>query len=99
MSDKITLEFLARQQTQILAETAKVRDDMAAFRDDMTILTAISMRVEASVTSLTTEVRAMHSRHARLERRVDTLEDTMRDVQSEVRHQGELLAKLADRGL
>jgi septal ring factor EnvC (AmiA/AmiB activator) len=95
MSDTITLDFLSRQQTQILVEITKVRDDMAAFRDDMTILTAISMRVEASVTSLTTEVRAMHSRHARLERRVDTLEDTIRDVQSEVRHQGELLAQLA----
>jgi multidrug efflux pump subunit AcrA (membrane-fusion protein) len=94
MSDTITLDFLSRQQTQILAEIANVRDDMAAFRDDMTILTAISMRVEASVTSLTTD-RAMHSRHARLERRVDTLEDTIRDVQSEVRHHGELLAQLA----
>jgi septal ring factor EnvC (AmiA/AmiB activator) len=87
MSDTITLDFIGRQ-------LAKLLDEMAEFRDQLTILTAISMRVEASVTSLTTEVRAMHSRHARLERRVDTLEDTIRDVQSEVRHQGEMLAKL-----
>jgi septal ring factor EnvC (AmiA/AmiB activator) len=87
MSDTITLDFLGRQ-------LAKLLDEMADLRDGVTILTAITSRVEASVTSLTTEVRAMHSRHARLERRVDTLEDTIRDVQSEVRHQGEMLAKL-----
>jgi len=34
----------------------------------------LTTRVEASVTALTTEVRAMHSRHARLERRVEALE-------------------------
>lgn len=68
MSDNpITLEFLARQQTRIL-------DEMGEFRDQLTVLTAICMRVEASVTSLTIEVRAMHSQHSRLERRVDKLE-------------------------
>jgi hypothetical protein len=68
MSDKpITLEFLSRQQTKLLEE-------MASFRDDMTVLTAITMRLEGSVTALITEVRAMHSRHARLERRVEKLE-------------------------
>jgi septal ring factor EnvC (AmiA/AmiB activator) len=87
MSDTITLDFLGRQLARLL-------DEVADLRDGVTILTAITSRVEASVTSLTTEVRAMHSRHARLERRVDTLEDTIRDVQSEVRHQGEMLAKL-----
>jgi len=69
MSDQqpVTLEFLARQQKRILEE-------IASFRDDMTVLLAITTRAEAGVTSLTTEVRAMHSRHARLERRVRALE-------------------------
>ena len=88
MSDTITLDFLGRQLARLL-------DEVADLKDAVTIVTAITTRVEASVTSLTIEVRAMHSRHARLERRVDTLEDTIRDVQSEVRHQGELLAQLA----
>lgn len=64
----ITLEFLARQQARIL-------DEMASFRDDLTVLTAIAMRVEGAVSALTTEVRAMHSRHSRLERRVRALEE------------------------
>jgi hypothetical protein len=33
------------------------------------------MRVEASLAARTIEVRAMHSRHARLERRVEALGD------------------------
>lgn len=68
MSDEpITLEFLARQQRQIL-------DEMASFRDDLTVLSAITARVETSVSALITETRAMHSRHARLERRVKEIE-------------------------
>jgi hypothetical protein len=63
----ITLEFLSRQQSRIL-------DEIASFRDDSTVLTAITLRLEASLTALITETRAMHSRHARLERRVRTLE-------------------------
>jgi hypothetical protein len=68
MSDTpVTLEFLARQQTQIL-------NGMASFKADMTVLTAIVMRQDATLTSLLTEVRAMHSRHTHLERRVEKLE-------------------------
>jgi hypothetical protein len=63
----VTLEFLARQQVRLLEE-------MASFRDDMTVLTAIATRVEASLSALITETRAMHSRHARLDRRVRALE-------------------------
>jgi len=40
----------------------------------MAVLTAVAMRVDGSLSSLVTEVRAMHSRHARLERRVKVLE-------------------------
>ncbi len=39
-----------------------------------TTLTAICMRVEASVTALTVELRAMHARHDRLARRVERIE-------------------------
>ena len=63
----LDLNLLMTQQKQILAE-------MAEFRDQLTVLTAICMRVEGSVNALTTEVRAMHSRHSRLARRVDALE-------------------------
>jgi hypothetical protein len=61
------LTMLMRQQKQML-------DEFADLRDQLTVLTAICMRVEGSITALTIEVRAMHSRHARLARRVGELE-------------------------
>lgn len=61
------LALLLRQQKQML-------DEFADFRDQLTVLTAICMRVEGSLTALTTEVRATHSRHSRLARRVEELE-------------------------
>jgi hypothetical protein len=69
VSDKqpVSLDFLAQQQLRIL-------DEIASFRDDMTVMAAITARVESSLAALITETRAMHSRHARLERRVRALE-------------------------
>ena len=57
MSDTpVTRTFQVRQQTQIL-------NGMASFKADMTVLTAIVMRQDATLTAMQiTEVRAMHSR-------------------------------------
>jgi hypothetical protein len=65
--DPVTLEFLGRQMARVL-------DGMASAKADMTVLTAIVMRQDATLTALLTEVRAMHSRHTHLERRVEKLE-------------------------
>ena len=68
MSDNpVTLEFLARQQARLL-------DEMASFRDDMTVLTAIVIRIDGTLTALLAENRAVHSQHARLANRVRALE-------------------------
>jgi len=48
----------------------------ATFRDDMTVLTAIVMRLEASVNSLTIEVRALSSKVGRMENRLVKLEES-----------------------
>jgi hypothetical protein len=61
------LSLLARQQRQILTELGSIRDDMA-------VLTAITLRQDATLTALLTEVRAMHSQHSRLATRVRDLE-------------------------
>jgi hypothetical protein len=58
----------ARLMLRINDNHSRVLEDMASFRDDLTVLTAITMRVEGSVSALITEVRAGHSRHARLEK-------------------------------
>jgi hypothetical protein len=64
MPDPVTLEFLAQQQAQILSELA-----------DMTVLLAIVQRLDATVSGLTTEVRAVHGQIARFRNRLDQMEE------------------------
>jgi len=64
---EIDLEYLARQQQQILGELGTMRDDAA-------VLLAIVMRIDGTVSGLVQEVRAMHSQHSRLANRVTALE-------------------------
>ena len=65
---KIDLEFLARQIERVI-------NDVASLKDDMTVVLARLDRVDATAHSLVTEVRAMHSRHERLSRRVERIEE------------------------
>jgi hypothetical protein len=64
---KVDFEFLARQMERMI-------NDLAGLKDDVMVLTARVERLDATVQSLVVEVRAMHSRHERLVRRVDRLE-------------------------
>ena len=43
-------------------------------RDGTAVLVAITMRLDGTVSGLVQEVRAMHSQHSRLERRVRAME-------------------------
>ena len=65
---EITLEFLGRQIERVI-------NDVANIRDDITVLTAISTRLETSVQTLTVEIRAMQRQFARMNDRVSRLED------------------------
>ena len=65
---KVDLEFLARQIERVI-------NDVAGLRDDMMVVLARLDRIDATTHSLVTEVRAMHSRHDRLGRRVDRVEE------------------------
>ena len=65
---KVDLEFLARQIERVL-------NDVAGLKDDVMVVLARLDRVDATTHSLVTEVRAIHSRHERLSRRVDRLEE------------------------
>jgi hypothetical protein len=61
------LNFLARQNERILTE-------IASLRDDMTVLTAIVMRLDGSHVALLQEVRATHTQIARMNDRILKLE-------------------------
>lgn len=45
----VDLNFLAQQNRRILDEMAELRGDMASFRDDLHVLTAMVIRLENSV--------------------------------------------------
>jgi hypothetical protein len=66
--NRINLKFLARQNERVLNE-------IASFREDMTVLTAIAMRLESAVDSLKVAVRPLSSKLSRIESRVTKLED------------------------
>lgn len=63
----VTLEFLAKQQIRILSE-------IGILRDDMTVLSAIVRRMDATIGGLLEEIRAVHAQYARMDHRVSRLE-------------------------
>ena len=66
-----SLELIMRKLDQVI-------QDNGIFRDDMRVQTAIIMRIDTTLTTLLTEVRAMHARHDRLAQRVEKLEAPVR---------------------
>lgn len=69
MSDEPTIDlaFIGRALVRLTSEVMTLRDDVA-------VLTAITMRLDGSQTALLAELRAMHSQHSRLANRVAALE-------------------------
>jgi Tfp pilus assembly protein PilN len=66
--EPVTLEFLAEQQRDILAQ-------LRTMQDDALVSAAILGRIDGTLSGLVQEVRAMHSQHARLANRVRALEE------------------------
>jgi hypothetical protein len=72
---EIDLAFIARQLERLV-------DDVAGLKDDMPVVMARLDLIDATMHSLVTEVRAMHSRHDRVAKRLERLEDTNREAPS-----------------
>lgn len=64
----INLDFLARQMERVLTE-------IGSLRDDMSVLTALSLRLDATMTGVQQELRATHKQIQRMNDRVRKLED------------------------
>jgi chromosome segregation ATPase len=84
MADEpVTLKFLARQQQRLIEEMRtefrSAREEMASFRDDMRVLTAMVMRLDGTVGLVVAELRAMHSQHQRLANRVRRFEERVEE--------------------
>ena len=70
MSDQpenVDLAYIGRSLARLTTEVSSMRDDMA-------VLTAITMRLDGSHTALLTEIRALHSQQSRMANRVRELE-------------------------
>jgi hypothetical protein len=61
---------------------AQLVNDMAGLKDDMMMVMARLNRLDATTHSLVTEVRAMHSGHDRVVRRVEHLKEADREAPS-----------------
>jgi len=76
MSDNpVTLEFLARMIRGVQEEMREFRADIADFRDQMTVQTAILMRLETAQNSMAEQMRAMLLQHQRFNNRLRVLEE------------------------
>jgi len=62
------LEFLVRQVERVIA-------DVGSLRDDMSVLTALALRLDATMTGVQQELRATHTQIQRMNDRVRKLED------------------------
>jgi hypothetical protein len=69
MSDNaVTLEFLARL-------IRNLQDDMREFRDQMTVQTAILLRLETAQNTMAEQLRAMVLQHQRFDNRLRAVEE------------------------
>ncbi len=75
MAETVTLEFLAEQQRRILAEMGAMRAEIASFRDDMRVLTAIVLRHEETLARVLEQVTAMVAQNARVVDRLRNVEE------------------------
>ena len=64
----VSLEFLAHQMERVLTEVGSLRDDMS-------VLTALTLRLDATMTGVQQELRATHTQIQRMNDRVRKLED------------------------
>ena len=78
MSDQtVTLELLARLMREMQADLRGFRTEMAEFRDQMTVQTAILLRLEAGQNTMAEQLRAIASQHQRTDRRLLALDERL----------------------
>lgn len=76
MSDNpVTLEFLARLIRGVQEDMREFRADIADFRDQMTVQSAILMRLETAQNSMAEQLRAMLLQHQRFNNGLRALEE------------------------
>ncbi len=57
------------------AQLKLINDRLGALEDNVTVLTAMVIRMDGTMTGLVMELRAIHSQHSRVQSRVKALEN------------------------
>jgi Sec-independent protein translocase protein TatA len=73
--DAITLALLGRLIRDMQADMRAFRTEMAEFRDQMTVHTAILLRLEAGQNTMAEQLRTLTSQHQRTNDRLRALEE------------------------
>ena len=63
----VTLDFLGAQLQRVLDDIAVMHNEIAGFRDDMRVLSAMTLRVDNKLDRLEDEIHRMNGRVRRLE--------------------------------
>jgi septal ring factor EnvC (AmiA/AmiB activator) len=79
--EAVSLELLVRLLREAQADMRAFRNEIAEFRDQMTVQTAILLRVEAGQNSMAEQLRAMASQHQRTDRRLLALDERLRALE------------------
>jgi len=83
--EPVTLELLGRLVQGVQEEQRAFRTELAELRDQMTVQTAILLRLEAAQNSMAEQLRAMASQHQRTDRRLIALDERIRALEHERR--------------
>ncbi|MBV8888686.1 MAG: hypothetical protein JO305_03365 [Alphaproteobacteria bacterium] len=73
--DTITLELLGRLMRDMQADMRAFRTELREFRDQVTVQTAILLRVETGQNTMAEQLRALVSQHQRTNERLRALEE------------------------
>ena len=75
MAETVTLGFLGRQFERVFAELAAIRDEQSATRGDLTVLTSIVLRHDATLNGILDQLHALTAQHNRFDIRLRRLEE------------------------
>jgi len=75
MTETVTLEFLGRQFERVFVELAGIRDEQSPIRGDLTVLTSIELRHDATLNGILDQLHALTAQHSRFDLRLRRLEE------------------------
>ena len=83
--ERVSLEFLARLIRDMQSDVRAVQTEMAEFRDQLTVQTAILLRLETGQNSMAEQLRAIVSQHQRADRRPLAMDERLRVLEEDRR--------------